>query len=147
MPVLSWLVEEGLLVEGDVLIKVPGGHFSAFGGYAHYHDNDPSGHNSRDLFYYSFEAVHDMVGKFYGAVRFSQILPERGYPIVGNGSFGDYFFGPLTTDLWRLSFDLGYRWNRNLLLKAEYSFERGRTLDGKERDSEDLLALEAAFRF
>jgi hypothetical protein len=34
-----------------------------------------------------------------------------------------------------------------LLVKAEYSFERGRLLDCTTRDDEDLFAAEAAFRF
>jgi hypothetical protein len=66
---------------------------------------------------------------------------------VGNGDFGDYFFGSLTTDLWRLSLDVGYRWNQNLLLKMEYTFERGTTVDGTSRNCEDLFAVEAAFKF
>ncbi len=135
------------LVEGDVEVRLPHGHLGAFGGYIHYHDNDPVARNSREMFYYSVEAVHDIAGKLYGAARFSQVVANQGYGIVGNGTFGDYLFGTLTRDLWRLSLDLGYRWNKNLLLKAEYSFERGRTVEGESRDSEDLFALEAAFKF
>jgi hypothetical protein len=135
------------LAEGDVELRLPHGHLAAHGGYIHYHDNDPAMNNSRDMFYYSVEAVQSIVGKLYGAGRFSQILADKGYPIVGNGDFGQYFFGPLTRDLWRLSLDLGYRWSEGFLLKAEYSFERGSTVDGPGRDGEDLFALEAAFKF
>ncbi len=135
------------LVEGDIQVRLARGQLRAFGGTVHYQDNDPAGRNRRDVYYYSFEAVHDIIGKLYGGVRFSQILADQGFPIVGNGDFGDYFFGPLTKDIWRLSLDVGYRWSQNLLLKAEYTFERGTTVDGDTRNSEDLFALEAAFRF
>lgn len=135
------------LAEADIQFRLPHGHVSAFGGYIHYGDNDPAAANGRDGYYYSVEAVHDIVGKLYGGARFSQVLAGRGFPVVGNGDFGDYLFGPLTTELWRLSLDLGYRWSQNLLLKAEYSFERGRTADGETRNREDLFALEAAYRF
>src|SRR5581483_2937987 len=135
------------LVEGDVQVRLPRGHVSAFGGYAHYHDNDPAVRNDRDIYFYSIEGVHDLVGKLYGAARFSQILCPGGYPLAGDGDFGEYYFGSPTTELWRLSLDLGYRWSQNLLLKAEYSFERGHTVQGDSRENEDLFALEAAFRF
>jgi hypothetical protein len=135
------------LVEGDIQVRLARGQLRAFGGTIHYQDNDPAGRNRRDVYYYSFEAVHDIIGKLYGGVRFSQILADQGFPIVGNGDFGDYFFGPLTKDIWRLSLDVGYRWSQNLLLKAEYTFERGTTVEGENRNSEDLFALEAAFKF
>ena len=135
------------LIEGDINLQLAGGHLGAFGGYIHYRDNDPTARNARDVYYYSIEGVHDIVGKLYGGVRFSQILADQGFPIVANGDFGDYFFGPLTTDIWRLSLDIGYRWSQNLLLKAEYSFERGKTVTGYIRNEEDLFAVEAAFKF
>ncbi len=135
------------LVEGDVEVRLPHTYLAAHGGYIHYHDNDPAMNNSRDMFYYSVEAVQNIVGKLYGAARFSQMLADKGYPIVGNGDFGTYYFGPFTRDLWRLSLDLGYRWSEGFLLKAEYSFERGSTVDAPNRDREDLFALEAAFKF
>jgi hypothetical protein len=138
---------EANLVEGDISLRLPHGHLAALGGYIHYKDNDQAADNARDVYYYSVEGVHDIVGKLYGGVRFSQILAAGGFPIVGNGDFGEYLFGPLTTDIWRLSLDLGYRWNQNLLLKAEYSLERGKTLMGQTRDDEDLFAIEAAFKF
>jgi hypothetical protein len=46
-----------------------------------------------------------------------------------------------------LSLGVGYRWSRNLVLKTEYTFERGTLLSGATRDHEDLFAIEAAFRF
>jgi hypothetical protein len=42
---------------------------------------------------------------------------------------------------------MGYRCSQNLLLKAEYSFERGKTVTGDRRDHEDFVGVEAAFKF
>ena len=135
------------LAEADVAVQLPHGHLNLFGGYIRYGDNDPLANNGRDAFYYSVEGAHDLVGKLYGAIRFSQIFAEKGMPIAGNGQFEDYFFETLTKELWRLSLGVGYRWSQNFLVKAEYSFERGKELDGEHRSHEDLMALEAAFKF
>jgi hypothetical protein len=135
------------LVEGDVEIRLPRGHLKAFGGYARFDDNDPARIDRRDIFYYSVEGVYDITRKFYGAARFSQILVDGGLPIVGNGNLPQFLFGAPTTEIWRLSLGLGYRWSQNLIFKGEYSFERGKQVTGEHRDHEDLFALEAAFRF
>jgi hypothetical protein len=110
-------------------------------------DNDPQHIDRRDIFYYSVEGVHDIIGKLYGAARFSQILVDKGLPIVGNGNTTDYLYGTPTSQLWRLSLGLGYRWSQNLIFKGEYTFERGKEVTGERRDHEDMFALEAAFRF
>jgi hypothetical protein len=139
------------LIEGDVAFNLPRGHVKTFGGYIRYDDNDPLGRNGRDIYFYSIEGQYDVTKKFYAAGRFSQILAPKGYPITGNGMMSDYFFnyspGALTDNLWRLSLGLGYRWNRHLLVKAEYSLERGKEVGGDKRDHEDLFATEAAFGF
>jgi len=135
------------LAEGDIEIRLPRGHLKAFGGYAHYDDNDPARIDRRDIFYYSVEGVYDFTRKLYGAARFSQILVDKGLPIVGNGDPSKFLFGPPTTEIWRLSLGLGYRWSQNLIFKGEYSFERGKEVTGEHREHEDLFALEAAFRF
>ncbi len=134
------------LVEGDVTARWGSGHVSAFGGYARYEDNDPMADNGRDLFYYSVEAEQNLPRKFFVAARFSQIFAEHGYPIVGFGDFNDYFYGELTTRLSRLSLGAGYRFSDRLILKMEYSLERGRDLDDA-RDNEDFFGTEAAFKF
>ena len=68
--------------------------------------------------------------------------------IVGNATMGEYLFSPtLTTELWRLSMGMGYRFNKNLVVKLEYSLERGQELGGADRDHEDLIAGMAAFAF
>lgn len=140
------------LVEGDLSFRLPRGHVSLSGGYVHYDDNEPGVDNQRDVYHYSVEAVHELTHKLYAAVRFSQVFAHDGFPILGNGQFGEYFFGyptpaKLTEEIWRLSLGLGYRWGENLLTKAEYTFERGKVLGGERREHEDLFALEAAFKF
>jgi opacity protein-like surface antigen len=74
-------------------------------------------------------------------------MADQGFPIVGQGDFGDYFFSSLTKDLWRLSLGLGYRFSENLLLKAEYSFERGKEVGGDIRNQEDMFSVQAALKF
>lgn len=135
------------LVEGDVIIHLPRGHLSGFGGYVYYNDNDTAANNQRNVFYYCLEGEYDVTRKFYGVARFSQILADNGFPVVGYGSRGTYLFGPLTENLWRLSLGLGYRWNRHLVLKTEYSFEQGKLANGAGRHQENLFAVEAAFAF
>jgi hypothetical protein len=135
------------LVEGDVTARWNSGHVSAFGGYARANDNDPSGNDGRNVFYYSLEAVQNLPRKFYVATRFSQMLAQNGFPIVGNGNFNDYYFNTLTAELWRLSLGLGYRFSDQLIVKVEYSFERGNEVGGEARDREDFFGTEAVFKF
>jgi hypothetical protein len=136
------------LAEGDVSANWSGGFVRAFGGYARYSDNDPTADNARNVFYYSVEATQDLTQKFYTAARFSQIIAaDKGFPIVGYGNFNTYFFNVLSTDLWRLSLDLGYRFSKQLVIKVEYSFERGAELGGVPRDQENFVGTEAAFQF
>lgn len=135
------------LVEGDVSANWSGGHVSAFGGYARYGDNDPAADNGRDIFYYSVEGVQQLPHKFYAAARFSEIMADKGLPIVGYGNFGDYFYNNLSTELWRLSLGIGYRFSDWLVIKTEYSFERGKEVDGDRREHEDFFGTEAAFQF
>ena len=135
------------LVEGDVELRFSRGHLKAFGGYVHYNDNDHVNNNQRDMYYYSVEGLFAPTRKVYGVARFSQILVHNGYPLVGNGNMSEFLFGPLTDELWRLSLGLGYRFSPNLVFKGEYSFERGRQINGDSRDHEDLFAVEAAFKF
>ncbi len=134
------------LAEGDVTARWSSGHVSAFGGYARYVDNDPAADNSRDIFYFSVEGVQQLPHKFYAAARFSEILSDKGVPMVGYGNSNEYF-SELATELWRLSFGIGYRFSDRLVVKTEYSLERGKELDGESRDQEDFFGTEAAFKF
>jgi hypothetical protein len=135
------------LVEGDLTARWSGGQVSAFGGYARYGDNDPAANNARGAYFYSVEGVQQLPYKFYAAARFSEIISDQGIPIVGNGNFNNYFFNELSTELWRLSLGLGYRFSDRLIVKAEFSLERGKEVGGDSRNGEDFFGTEAAFRF
>ena len=110
------------------------------GGYVDYNDNDPAGSNHRDVYYYYAEGTHSWTHNFYSAVRWSQVLAPKGFPIVGNGSMEQYGFHDLTSDYWRLSLGVGYHFGPNLLVKAEYSFNSGHEPNGETRDRENQFA-------
>jgi hypothetical protein len=124
-----------------------GGHLKLAGGYYEYNDSDPTVDRSRDGLFYSAELLQHLTAKLYSAARFSQILPDEGMPLVGHGDFGQYFFGPLTDELWRLSIGLGYRWSDNLLAKVEYTLEQGELVTGIDRDHHNFLGAEIGFQF
>jgi uncharacterized coiled-coil protein SlyX len=135
------------MVQGDVEFHLPHGNVKMFGGYIRYDDNDSTANNGRDVYYYSIEGTRNITRKLYASARFSQIFSRGGFPVVGNGNMDSYLFGPLTEDIWRLSLGLGYRWNKHLVVKSEYSLERGRETGGEKRNHEDFLGAEAAFGF
>jgi hypothetical protein len=135
------------LAQGDVRVRLPHGHLHFAGGYARYDDNEPGGSNQRDFWFWSAEGVHNFTSKFYAGARFSQVWVKDGYPLPGQGDFGQYYFGDPTEELWRLSLGVGYRFSENLVLKTEYSFEHGRTLSGDSRNHEDMFSAVAAFKF
>ena len=135
------------LVEGDVTARWNSGHVSAFGGFVRSNDNDPAGGDGRNLYYYSVEGVQNLPKKFYVAARCSEIIADKSFPIVGNGNFGEYFYTDMSTELWRLSLGIGYRFSDRLVIKTEYSLERGREVSGESRDHEDFFGTEAAFKF
>jgi len=134
------------LAEFDAVAKWKnwhGGDIRAAGGYADYDDNDPAGHNHRDIYYYYVEGLQHLTPKLYGAMRWSQIRVPNGYSIVGNTPT----FGLSSTDLWRLSLGMGYQFSDHLLFKVEYMFEQGRLSTGGARNHENMVAAEAAFKF
>jgi len=131
--------------EADAQAKWKSGYVRLAGGYAGADDNHPSGGDHRDLYYYYAEGLQHLTPKFYAAARWSQIIvPDGGYPIVADSPD---FPGLSTTDVWRLSLGLGYRFSEHLILKLEYAFEQGRLSTGGFRDHEDSFAAEAAFKF
>lgn len=137
------------LYELDATLRWSGGSLAAAGGWGRFGDEGGVNH-SRDLSYYSVEAQQRLAGGLYGAVRYSGVDVDGGYPLAGLGRAGPYFynpFAPLTERLHRLSLGFGYRFGPPLVLKLEYAFERGRTTDGDDRDHEDLLATELGLRF
>jgi len=138
---------EAQVFEGDVRVRLPRGHIQAAGGYLKYDDNDSAADNRRDVYYYYVEALHQVTDKLYAAARWSHILADDGFPLVGHGDFTEFFYYQLTEDLWRLSVGLGYRFSPNLLFKAEYTLEQGTKVDGTHRTREDFVAAEVAFKF
>ncbi|HXC35651.1 MAG TPA: hypothetical protein VNV43_07230, partial [Candidatus Acidoferrales bacterium] len=132
--------------QGDVKASWSSGYLRAFGGFGHYGDNDPAANNSRDFFYYSAEGAQNLPKKFYLAARFSQVLCDKGIPVVGFGSDDDYFTA-LAREIRRLSLGVGYRFNPNLVVKAEYAFEDGKDIGGDSRNDENFFGTEAAFKF
>jgi hypothetical protein len=136
------------LVEGDITGRWSGGYVHAFGGAGYYNDNNTAANDGRDFFYYAVEAVQNLPRRFYVASRFSQAFSAKGMPLMGFGNFGEYGTAAnLSTDLWRWSLGLGYRFSDQLVLKTEYSFEGGQTLGGEARNNENFFGTEAAFKF
>ena len=134
------------LAQADLTARWDSGHVSASGGVAHYGDNDTAQNNARDIYYWSVEAQQDLSKKFFVAARFSQIFAEHGYPLTGYGTFDNYLFANPATELSRLSLGAGWRLSDRLILKAEYSLERGQGAGGA-RNNEDFFGTEAAFKF
>jgi hypothetical protein len=135
------------LAEADARATFSPVQLKVAGGYIGYADNDPGGNNHRDVYYYYVEGKDDLTRHLYAAARMSEVFAHNGFPIVGNGNMDEYLFDELTSQYWRLSLGLGYRFNGNLVIKGEYSFNRGRELDGTPRDQEDMFAFETAFQF
>ncbi len=136
------------LVELDWRAHWAGGHLAAAGGYIHFDDNDTTADNRRDVYYYYVEGVQELTDKIYFATRWSHILADKGFPVVGYGNFKQYFTdnNELVDEMWRWSFGLGYRLSQSLLFKVEYSLEQGNKISGSDR-TEKFLAAEAAFKF
>jgi len=76
--------------------------------------------------------------------RFSLARSPRGFIMPGDGLSSPI---RLSEYLRRLSLGAGYQLTSQLLLKAEYSFNRGRWYGGAPRNQEDQVAAEAAFKF
>lgn len=144
---------EGDLFQGDGHAQWGRGHLHLSGGRLHYDDNDSTSDNARDATYFQLEGVQNLNQSkdypWYAAVRFSKIMADRGFPLVGFGDFVTYFFDneELAKELWRLSLGIGYRIGKNVLLKGEYSFENGKQVNGEKRDEENFFGIEAAVRF
>ncbi|QYM80362.1 hypothetical protein K0B96_07065 [Horticoccus luteus] len=136
------------LFEGDAAATWRGGHFRAAVGRAHFDDNDGAADNARRISYYYIEGLQNLADRVYGAVRWSEIRAPGGYPLVGWGDFGNYFYRSAGTDrLWRASAGFGYRLASPVLLKFEYTIERGRMINGVKREHEDFLSTELGLKF
>lgn len=138
------------IYEADAIWSWQGGHLGLNGGLADYSDDSPTVDNDRHLTYYGVEAMQAIAGGLSGVARFSAVRAPKGYPLMGQADGAGYFyspFAPLTKDLQRLSLGLNYRIAAPLILKLEYSWERGHESSGAGRDDEDLVAAEMAIRF
>ncbi len=137
------------LLELDAAWQWKEGQIKATAGTARYDDDDTTADNSRRLHYYSLEAVQQITEKLYGAARYSEVrVPGGGYPLVGLGDFGKYYFAnPPTLKLHRLSLGVGYHFGDPLTWKLEYSWENGRLVDGVGRNGEDMLSTEVGLKF
>jgi hypothetical protein len=131
------------LAEFDADASWKTGNVRTAAGYANYSDNDPLGKNTRDIYYYYVEALQHLTSKLYAVTRWSQIRSPKGYVLAGEAAN----YSTLATDLWRLSLGLGYQFNSHLEIKAEYLFENGSLVTGGNRDHENMVATEAAFKF
>ena len=149
---------EAELAELDVRVTWDGGHFAAAVGWFGLEGegkplSDDTGEkvpnperSDLDMLYYYLEGVQTIVRDFYGAVRFSQVDADDGYLLFGQSdpALGVSRF---TTEAWRLSLGLGYRFAENFVAKAEYSIERGKLDDGRDLNDQDLFGLQLAFGF
>lgn len=138
------------LYEADAVARWRGGRAAAAAGRADFDDDDTAADNSRRLDYWFVEGEQELGEGFFGAARYSEIRVPRGYPLAGFGNVGTYFynpFAPLAESLSRWSLGFGYRFGPPLVLKLEYSRERGRQTNGGRRDREDFLSTEVGMKF
>ncbi|HEY4248113.1 MAG TPA: hypothetical protein VGM64_14780 [Lacunisphaera sp.] len=141
---------DATLYELDAITRWKSGHFQVTSGEAWFDDDSTVTDDSRHLTFYSFELMQQLTRKLYGAVRYSGIHAGKGYPIIGLGNAGEYFYNPLaprTTDLSRFSAGLGYQFDLSLLWKLEYSWESGHLVGGAPRDGADTFATELGLKF
>jgi hypothetical protein len=138
------------LYELDAIWRWKEGHLQATGGEAWFDDDSPGVDDSRHFTFYSFEAMQQINGKLYGALRYGKLRAPGGYPLAGLGNVGNYFynpFGPRTTDLERFSAGLGYQFDLPLVWKVEYSWEPGHLVGGARREDTDTFATELGLKF
>lgn len=138
------------LFEVDAKTHWKSGHLAGAAGWVSFGDNNTAAADSRRMNYSFIEGLQEIGDGFYGVVRYSTIRAPGGYPLIGFGNAGAYFYSPAavpTTRLSRLSLGLGYRFGPPLVLKVEYSLENGRLIDGDDRDYENFFGTEVGLRF
>jgi len=140
-------VHQAELGELDAIYRWSAGQLMVAGGRARYRDDDPRANNTRHFTYYQAEAMQLLTREWYAAARLSTLSVDDGYPLVGIGNFGQYFFGPLhTKSMRRMTLGAGYRFNRSLVLKLDYTFEDAKLTTGASRDTR-MLSFESAIGF
>lgn len=131
-------------IGGDVRKSFRSGHIAASAGRIRYRDDDRTRRFNTSANYASVETVAKASRDLHFAARFSFADSDRGFNLPGDGQEPS----PRPTEsLWRLSVGTGFQLTPQLILKGEYSINRGRWLGGARRDSENQLATEAAFKF
>jgi hypothetical protein len=137
------------LLEADATTRWNGGQVAVALGQVRYDDSDTRANNARRLNYGYIEAVQAITEPLFASARYSEIRVAGGYPLVGWGTMGAYFFRPgaLTEELHRLSIGVGYRFAPPLVLKAEYTWEGGRMTNGARRDHEDFFGTQLGVKF
>lgn len=138
---------EADLAEVDATYRWHNGHVWAAAGRARYRDNDPLADNTQHFEYFQFEAVQSFTREFYGALRFSTLRVDHGYPVPGIGALNTYFQTALRTkELQRITVGGGYRFNPSLVMKFDYSLETATLTTGDDRGS-SLVSFETALGF
>jgi hypothetical protein len=137
--------------EGDVQATWKTGHLKAAGGLMQSSDNSPAAaKTSRDTYYYYAELLQRLpqIPKLYGAARVCQIFSSGGFPVVGHGQFGPYFFTPalMTDRMLRISVGPGYQFSEHLAVKLEYTLDRRHVIAPRSEDTH-LFAAEVTFGF
>lgn len=121
---------------------------SATAGAMRINDDRPAANDARRANFFSVEVVQRFTPKFYGAARFGEIHIPNGYPLVGQGNYGKFYYGsPPTVSLRRLSVGLGYRFADPFIAKLEYSWEEGHLINGVSRNNEDMFSSEIGLKF
>lgn len=120
------------------------GHLAASAGRIRYRDDAPGKRFESSADFASAEAVVRASRVLHFGTRFSLARSPRGFNLPGDGAAAP---AQLSRELRRLSIGAGYRVGSQLLLKAEYSFNRGTWFSGARRDHEDQVAAETAFKF
>lgn len=131
-------------VQLDVRRTWASGHVGASFGRLRYFDNDPHPLPPGRANFLSVEAVRQLTRPLHVGARFSLIDAPAGFNLPGDGRTP----APAPTEfLWRFTAGLGYRLSPQLLLKGDYSVNRGSWLGGATRAGENQVAVEAAYTF
>lgn len=131
----------------DARLTWEGGHAIGSVGTIAYKDDDTAAEHDNDAAYYSVEASQDLFTKWFAAARYSAVHSSDGFPVLGQAGYNPVFTDLLVDDIYRLSLGVGYRWSDQIVLKTEYSLERGDRTDGGDLDEQDQFAAQAAFGF
>jgi hypothetical protein len=138
----------GTFIQADLSHAWQSGNLAVSAGQGEQETRLVTATDTRESTFASVLLKQDINQDWYVAARYSRIESDEGWPVVGQGDFGDLFMGQHPTkEIWRASFGLGYHVASGLLLKAEYSMEEGDYLDGAAIDNRNLFSFQAAFAF